>query len=82
MNQREEDLVKAIVDICEQLNWSIAIPTNEDGSDDIHGLIIGTQEYIDDIVRGADEFSEMDEDWQDELDASDINLKKSKKSFH
>ncbi len=53
MNSKEKKLVDSIIEICEELNWSIAIP-QEEGEEDIKGLIIGTPDYIDALLPRED----------------------------
>ena len=74
MDNEKDKLIKAIMDACEQLNWSIAIPDDDHG-DNIRGLIIGTDEYIGEIlaINSPDDFfGEDGDDYDEEMDDQDM----------
>lgn len=73
------------MEACSQLNWNVCVPSNEDETDDkIYGLIVGTPEYIDAIIGGADEFNDFFEDDplkdldEDDITLSNVDLSKKK----
>ncbi len=45
--RRTKRLIKRIVSSAKKLGWSIAI----DDKEDVRGLIIGTSEYVDEILE-------------------------------
>ena len=77
MNNKEKQLVDAIANLCQELGWSIAVPFADDDEDKIDGLLIGTEDYINEILIQLDEFSEIDFENDDILDG--IVLKKDDK---
>lgn len=47
----EEELFDQLLEIVFKLGWDIAVPKVDD-DDDVPGLIIGTPEYLDDVLSG------------------------------
>lgn len=77
MNEKEKQLVDAIAALCQELGWSIAVPFAEEDSEQIEGLLIGTEQYIGDILMQMDEFGEVD--FEEESLLGELNLKKDDK---
>lgn len=51
MTEEQEDLIKALYEVCTALGWEIMVPKSTDEDDDtVDGLIIGTPEFIDEIM--------------------------------
>ncbi len=46
-----EEALNAIIQACEFLGWTVAVP-NENPEDDIQGLVIGQDEYVDKVLNG------------------------------
>ena len=42
-----------------EMNWEIAIPNDDD--EDIQGMVVGTQEYIDDVLNNNEDFLDKNE---------------------
>jgi hypothetical protein len=49
----QAEAIKQIIQACEVLGWVIAFPQGEP-DDDVPGMVIGTQPYIDRMVQGYD----------------------------
>ena len=47
----EKEFVKKLLELLEEVGWSIALPDN----DEVQGAIIGTEEYIDTILESLPE---------------------------
>lgn len=45
-----EEAVEALSNVCEFFGWQMAIPKMIDEEADVPGMIIGKQEYIDQVV--------------------------------
>lgn len=51
MNDEEKlELVTKLISIVEELGWDIAIPADEDNASAVSGLIMGTTEYLHEIL--------------------------------
>lgn len=48
--QNQYDLIMAITEAAEQLGWAFAIPQEDDDETLIQGLILGTTDFISDMV--------------------------------
>lgn len=80
MDKRKKKLMEEMMMICEELEWNILIQQRED-TDDVHGLIMGTPDFIDEIIQ---------QDLMEEIDSEDALLdsmlvgdpKKKKDSVH
>lgn len=59
LKMEEEDKYQAILDVAESEGWEILLYTPDNG-DDIHGITIGTTEYLDEIMKY---FEGEDEGW-------------------
>ena len=47
----DQDLVK-LCEFAKNAGWNIAIPTFESEDGNLQGLVMGTSEYIDDVISG------------------------------
>lgn len=45
---REMELIQSLADICEELGWIIAIPSQDEL---VPGLIIGSEEFVADVIQ-------------------------------
>ena len=52
-SQYREQLFKELIEIVGELGWSVAIPKGAD-NEEVPGLIIGSQEYLDRIASAVD----------------------------
>lgn len=50
IKQRQYELVEIISEAAEELGWIIAIPQEADNDELVQGLILGTEEFITNIV--------------------------------
>lgn len=48
--QRQYELIEQITEAAEELGWVIAIPQDEESDELVQGLIMGTEEFITNIV--------------------------------
>jgi hypothetical protein len=46
------ELFETLLDTVGKLGWNMAIPTTKDEEEVVPGLVIGTQDYIDKVLRG------------------------------
>lgn len=49
----QEELIMQIVDAAMALGWQLAFENNDD--EDVRGLIVGTEDYISDILKSENE---------------------------
>ena len=47
-----EEAIESIIKGAEALGWNVAVPGVDNEEDDCHGMILGTNEYIDDVIDG------------------------------
>jgi len=59
LKQRQHELVEIIAEAAEELGWIIAIPQEGDNEELVQGIIIGTEEFITNIVAQTDMQSEV-----------------------
>ena len=59
IKQRQYELVEIISDAAEELGWIIAIPQEGDNDELVQGLILGTEEFITNIVAQTDMQTEV-----------------------
>ncbi len=45
-SERQKVLIEALAEIVEELGWVIGIPIVESDEDQVHGLIIGTEQFV------------------------------------
>ena len=57
--QRQYELVEIISEAAEELGWIIAIPQEGDNDELVQGLLLGTEEFITNIVAQTDMQSEV-----------------------
>lgn len=50
IKQRQYELIEQITEAAEELGWVIAIPQDEESDELVQGLIMGTEEFITNIV--------------------------------
>ena len=57
MTGQERELFQALIEIVQELGWSIAIPEDQfsDNPDDVRGMIIGDPEYLEYILGNIPE---------------------------
>jgi hypothetical protein len=53
----KSQLIKDLLEICEELGWSVAIPDTEE-DEEVPGLIIGNPEYIEKVLDAVDQAEE------------------------
>lgn len=53
----KRQLIKELVDICTELKWEVAV-IDSDENEEVQGLIVGTEEYIQDIVDSIDDLED------------------------
>lgn len=76
-SEKQQKLIQELAEIVEELGWIIGIPTNGETDEKVHGLIIGTDEFVMDVVNSTGIEVEAIE-MVDEADA----VKTSKKLVH
>lgn len=54
IKQRQYELIEQITEAAEELGWIIAIPQDEESDELVQGLIMGTEEFITNIVSQAE----------------------------
>ncbi len=57
-----EEAAQAIANACEFFGWELAILGNEDSDTEVPGMILGTKEYINDVLDGKYKDVPKDED--------------------
>lgn len=56
---RQQELVEIIAEAAEELGWIIAIPQEGDGEELVQGLILGTEEFITNLVAQTEMQTEI-----------------------
>ena len=74
--QRQQELIQALTEIVEELGWIIGIPIVESEEDNVHGLIVGTEQFVMDAVESTGMEVEKIESIEDNYD------KKNKTNLH
>ncbi len=74
--ERQQELIQALTEIVEELGWIIGIPIVESEEDNVHGLIVGTEQFVMDAVESTGMEVEKIESIEDSND------KKNKTNLH
>ena len=74
--ERQQELIQALTEIVEELGWIIGIPIVESEEDSVHGLIVGTEQFVMDAVESTGMEVEKIESIEDGND------KKNKTNLH
>jgi hypothetical protein len=74
--ERQQELIQALTEIVEELGWIIGIPIVESEEDSVHGLIVGTEQFVMDAVESTGMEVEKIESIEDSND------KKNKTNLH
>lgn len=56
---RQHELIEIIAEAAEELGWIIAIPQEGDNDELVQGLLMGTEEFITNVVAQTDMQSEV-----------------------
>jgi hypothetical protein len=48
--QEQMELIQALAEICKELGWIVGVPTTPDSTTAVPGLIIGTEEFVYQVV--------------------------------
>lgn len=76
-SERQQQLIQALAEIVDELGWVIGIPLEEGSNEKVHGLIIGTEEFVNDVVQSTG----MEVDPVEIVDSPD-SVKTNKKLVH
>lgn len=57
-SQYKQQLIKELIDICEELKWNIALPNGSNDDEEVEGLIIGNAEYVNYILDIVEDFED------------------------
>lgn len=74
--ERQQELIQALAEIVEELGWIIGIPIVESEEDNVSGLIVGTEQFVMDVVESTGMEVEKIESIEDSND------KKNKTNLH
>lgn len=59
IKMRQHELIEIISEAAEELGWIIAIPQEGDNDDLVQGLLMGTEDFITNIIAQTDMKSEV-----------------------
>lgn len=54
-----ENLIQLLNGVCQELGWSIAFPHSDNGEDSVRGMIVGQEDYINDLIEKYDQKHEI-----------------------
>jgi hypothetical protein len=52
-SEKQQKLIQELAEIVEELGWIIGIPTNGETDEKVNGLIIGTEDFVMDVVNST-----------------------------
>ena len=58
--EQEDDLIKDLMVILEELNWQIAYKVSMDGKDRIEGIVVGGTDFVNDVLSAIDGKNSID----------------------